>query len=89
MGLPEGILTKSEPDISVWAAENAPADLSQALPGPLPPGAWVMRISSTAAQNVLVEAWIRARSPTPLIARVQLEDGGLALLFASLEASAC
>jgi hypothetical protein len=56
--------------------------LKRAFCGLLSPGAWIVKIDSTAAQDIVVEAWIRSFSAMPLAARVELEDGAIALLFA-------
>jgi hypothetical protein len=61
--------------------------LRRAFCGSLSPGAWVVKISSTAAQDIVVEAWIRSHGAMRLVARAQLEGGAIALLLAPRQLS--
>jgi hypothetical protein len=69
-------------EITIWSAERAPAALRKAFHGLLSPNASIIKISSLAAQDAVVEAWVRSQSAMPVIARVQLHGGAVALLFA-------
>ena len=76
--------TKSvrSPDIMLWSADKAPRSVRKAFCGVISPNAWIVKISPAAAQDIVVEAWIRSHSAMPLLARVQLQGGAIALLFA-------
>jgi hypothetical protein len=71
-----------EPEVTLWVVEHAPEAIKKAFPDPLPPNAWIMKLSSQAIQDIELEAYVQFYARTPLIGRVQLDDGGIALLFA-------
>jgi hypothetical protein len=79
-----GVPTQSvgRPDIMMWPAKEAPSTVKRAFCDILSPGAWIVKISSALAQDIVIEGWIRSHSVMPLLARVQLRDGAIALLFA-------
>ena len=78
-----GVPTQSVgcPDMMMWPAKEAPSTVRTAFSGVLSPGAWIVKISSALAQDIVVEAWIRSHSAMTLVERIQLDGGAIALLF--------
>lgn len=72
-----------QPDIWVWRIKNVPAAVKNAFTGPVPEDGYIIKLARNVAENIALEASLLSIYTLPLISRVRLDDGGVALLFGS------
>jgi hypothetical protein len=71
----------TRPELWVWSVADAPAAIKNAFTRPIPENGWVVKLATTVVKDIMIEASLLSLHALPLLDRVQLDDGGVALLF--------
>jgi hypothetical protein len=76
-----GEICAVKPELWMWLVADAPAVIKNAFTEPIPGNGWVIKLAKTIAKDIAMEACLISLSTLPLIGRIQLDDGEVALLF--------
>jgi|tagenome__1003787_1003787.scaffolds.fasta_scaffold20986646_5 hypothetical protein len=76
-----GQASAEKPDVWVWRVADAPAAIKKAFTAPVPEDGWVVKLAKTVVKDITIEASLLSLRVLPLLGRVQLANGEVALLF--------
>ena len=65
----------------MWRVADTPAAIKKAFTAPVPEDGWVVKLAKTVAKDITIEASLLSLRALPLLGRVQLDNGEVALLF--------
>ena len=68
-------------DVWVWRVADTPGEIKDAFTAPVPEDGWVVKLGNTVVDDITIEASLLSLRALPLLDRVQLESGEVALLF--------